>query len=202
MSISPVYWRSWKLERVATSSNDAEVQSLAVGEDVSYRLRLLWGEFNGAGLGHSGDLKSRASHVVGQVLSITATDRKGAYDAVNQLESANLGMKRTRTAVEASALKQHFEDPRNVLIWLAADWNLSDGLTKEKEESRRNLEHFWKTFKWRIRFDPSFVVAAKKARTSAIQTMRRELQESAELKKSFLLMRDVARAWSMHRVAD
>lgn len=41
VKINRVVWRSWKLNRKATISNGAEVQSLAADEDMTFRLRLL-----------------------------------------------------------------------------------------------------------------------------------------------------------------
>ena len=120
------------------------------------------------------NLKERATRVVNEVLAIVVTDSKGAYDAVNQLEGANLGLRRSRTAIEAAALKQSFDSERSLLVWLASDWNLGDGLTKEKIEARRSLESFLRTGRWRLRFDPNFIVAARKAAMSARETMRRE----------------------------
>ena len=52
-----VAWKSWKLKRVAISSNDAEVQALVETEDAVYRTQLLWAKLNGAGkLSESRDL--------------------------------------------------------------------------------------------------------------------------------------------------
>ena len=115
VNINVVVWRSWKLEPIATSSNDAEVQSLAVGEDVCYRLRLLWAEFNGLAQDQS-ELRERTRVGTSQVKGLTITYSKGAFDSVNMTNSASLGLRRSRTAVEALALKECFDDEVNRLI--------------------------------------------------------------------------------------
>ena len=89
--ISLARWRSWKLERVARSSNEAEIQSMTVGEDAAFTLRLLWGEINGAGVKTGFPLSPRAQYVVDMVKSVTATDSKGVFDAINNNESSDLG---------------------------------------------------------------------------------------------------------------
>ena len=140
------------------------------------------GELNGYGIrGNYEDLRARAREVTQEVLAIIATDSRGAYDAVNQMASAGLGSRRSRTAVEAAALKQVFNQEKNVLIWLSSDWNISDGLTKEKSESRRSLEAFMRTGRWRLRFDPNFIIAARKAAQGAVDIMK-EVDEPLKLK--------------------
>ena len=70
VQITLAKWRSWKLRRVAGSSNEAEVQSVTVGEDAAYHLRLLWGEVNGLGQLAKADVEQRAEFVTGSVEGI------------------------------------------------------------------------------------------------------------------------------------
>jgi len=46
--VSLIGWNTSKLPRVARSSLAAEIQSMGIGEDESYLIRLMWGELNGA----------------------------------------------------------------------------------------------------------------------------------------------------------
>ena len=41
-----IAWKTWKLQRVAISSNDAEIQGMVESEDNNFRTRLLWSELN------------------------------------------------------------------------------------------------------------------------------------------------------------
>ena len=58
-----------------------------------WRARLLWSEINGAGVLFNGTIVERANTGVKQVPGILASDSRGCYDAVEQYESAGLGMK-------------------------------------------------------------------------------------------------------------
>ena len=101
---------------------------------------------------------------------------RGGYDSVMLNESANLGLASARSAVQAYALKQSLQDPNTHLVWVASDWNLADALTKTAPEARRPLEQFLRLRKWRVRFDPEFIVAAKKANKTARQVMNDETE--------------------------
>ena len=160
MKLSVIAWRSWKLRRVAVSSNDAEVQSIFETEDVNWKLRMLWAELNG-GTEPSKGAVHRADQGVSKTYGIVATDSKGGYDAVKLNEGSTLGLSNSRTAVQAYQLKQNFQDARLSLCWVAADWNLADGLTKESAESRKSLLEFLKNFKWSLKYDPLFRSARK-----------------------------------------
>ena len=56
-----------------------------------------------------------------------------------------------------------------VMTWVASDWNLSDALMKAADSCRKPLELFLKTRRWRVKFDPEFVVAAKKSVSARAQ---------------------------------
>ena len=97
---------------MARSSNEAEIQSMTVGEDAAFTLRLLWGEINGAGVKTGFPLSRRAQYVVDMVKSVTATDSKGVFDAINNNESSDLGLRNSRSAIEAAALKKNYATRR------------------------------------------------------------------------------------------
>jgi len=96
-----------------------------------------------------------------------------------------LGLQSTRTAVQAYQIKQNFLSNNASLRWVAADWNLADGFTKEAAESRANLESFLKLQTWRIQFSADFIVSARRAKRlgkSAIEVMN---DDSAEPEPEF-----------------
>ena len=158
-----VAWKSWKLKRVAISSNDAEVQALVETEDAVYRTRLLWAELNGAGkLSESRDLLTASVAEVRLVPGLLGTDSRGGYDSIIINESPLLGLSNIRAALQAEQLKQSLPDCGTKLIWLASDWNLSDGLTKKKPECRESLAYFMKHRRWMLKFDPEFIVSSRK----------------------------------------
>ena len=73
---------------MATSSNDAEVQSLAVGEDVGFRLRQSWRDLKGeANLGS--DPKARLVRMGGK----SKTAAKSRYEASAHVGAATFSNK-------------------------------------------------------------------------------------------------------------
>jgi hypothetical protein len=137
---------------------------MSEAEDVNYKLRLIWAELNGAGLPYGMKTEARAQACVQQVKGLVVSDSKGGYDAVEINETSNLGLQSTRTAVQAYQIKQNFKQNNSTLKWVAADWNLADGFTKENADSRQNLEAFLRTQTWKVEFDPSFIVSARKSK--------------------------------------
>ena len=83
--LSPVGWRSWKLDRKALSSNHAEVQACNTSESLLFRLRVCWAALNLA-LGtkiQETDLKTRRYQLVRSCYGVLISDSKGVYDAVS-----------------------------------------------------------------------------------------------------------------------
>ncbi|CAE7462825.1 GIP [Symbiodinium sp. CCMP2592] len=156
-------WRTWKLQRKALGSNDAEVQSVYEAEDQNFRVRLLWTEMHGAG----GDTELRSNLVqtkeeqVTRVRGILCTDSKGGYDALERNESPLLGLSNMRAALQAFALRDNLKRVRCELRWLASDYDLADAMTKKRADSRVGLLKFLKTWLWSIAFDPNFVSAKR-----------------------------------------
>ena len=88
-------------------------------------------------------------------------------------------------------LRQSLEDdPQLTFIWLASDWNLADALTKIKPECRQAMEQYLRTGRWRLKFDPSFIVSAKKSTKKAVDVMRdleKELRQGRNLDLKMLM---------------
>ena len=168
----PVMLRSWKLTRKAIGSNDAEVQSIHEAENQLYKMRILMGELCSFGIPFGRDWDSRVDACHRAIHGCVITDSRGGYDSVTLNESANLSLSSSRSAVQAFSLKDSLQDANTPLLWVASDWNRADSLTKVAPECRKPLGQFLKVRKWRVRFDPNFVVAAKKAERSAVQIVQ------------------------------
>ena len=159
-----ISWRTWKLRRKAIGSNDAEVQSILEAEDQNFRVRLLWTELHGA----SGDrplredLVAQMEHQSLMVKGILCTDSKEGFDAVEVNESPLLGLSNMRSALQAFQLRDNLQRVACELRWLASDYDLADGLTKKRADSRTALWTFLKTWLWSIAYDPSFTSSRKK----------------------------------------
>jgi hypothetical protein len=177
-----VSWRTWKLRRVAISSNDAEIQAMVEAEDVNFRTRLLWAELNGAGAEKGLDLLAFAEQEVSAVPGVVATDSKGGFDAVTLQEGPYLGLSNVRSAIQAFQLKQSFADTKAWLIWLASDWLLADALTKKIQECRKSLLQFMRTGVWMLQYNPGFETSARKnkrAGKDALTQMKKATEKFA-----------------------
>ena len=75
--LSLVAWRSWRLERAAISTNDAEAQAMHECEQASYRIRIMWGEILGLAWRHGRDWVARSYAATGTVACLLASDSKG-----------------------------------------------------------------------------------------------------------------------------
>ena len=125
------------------------------------------------------DYTKRASFEVNHVPGIVASDSKGGYDAVTTNEGPYLGLSNIRSAIQAFQLKENFDRENSKLIWLAGDWNISDALTKKSAECRHGLKLFLKTNVWQLKFDPAFIVSARKLKQQgrgAMTEMRKQLR--------------------------
>ena len=162
-----IAWKTWKLQRVAISTNDAEVQALVDTEDAVFRTRLLWAEMHGCGtLNPSRDILSASIEELKQVPGILGTDSRGGYDSIMINESPLLGLSNMRAAIQAYQLKEAIPTCNTTLLWLAGDWNLSDALTKKKPDSRESLEYYFQKRCWMLKFDPEFIVSARKLKAT------------------------------------
>ena len=148
--MAPITWRTWKLKRKAISSNDAEVQAALEGEDMNFRLRVLWSELNGKGILKSSifDKVAWGEELARAVKGIIATDSRGGFDAVMYNESPLLGLSNTRAALQALQLREALLRAASELRWVASDYDLGDALTKKKNECRLGLIKFLKTGLW------------------------------------------------------
>ena len=177
-------WRSWKLKRKAVGSNDAEVQSILEAEDQNFRVRMLWSELHGAGTDRPDrrvDLVEAAENQSCLIKGILCTDSKGGFDAVEVNESPLLGLSNMRSALQAFQLRDNLKRVGCELRWLASDYDLADGFTKKRADSRVGLLKFLRTWLWSIAYDPNFVAAKKnrKVGKTAVQAIDDALGHSS-----------------------
>ena len=179
-------WKTWRLQRVAIGSTDAEVQAMVESEDANFKTRLIWAEINSATHDRGANYLDTAERAAAMVPGILGTDSKGGYDAITRHEGPDLGLSNARAAIQGHQLKEGIKRVKTRLIWVASDWNLSDALTKKASECRRSFEQFLRTGVWMLKFDPSFIISAKKARVQgldAVSQMRRASSRPSRGKK-------------------
>ena len=125
---------------------------------------------------------------------------KGGFDSIEKNESPNLGLSNAKAAIQSFSLKQSLMEITLSLKWLAGDWNLGDALTKELADCRRSLAKFLQLKKWRLRFDPAFIVAAKKSGKHATRVVQDEVDAEARLAQ-FIIPSDRSDQVQQARVA-
>ncbi|CAE7238730.1 unnamed protein product [Symbiodinium sp. CCMP2592] len=181
-------WKTWKLQRVAIGSTDAEVQAMVEAEDINFKTRLTWAELNSATVDKGFNFLKAAERAASAVPGILGTDSKGGYDAVMRHEGPDLGLSNARAAIQGHQLKEGMRRVKTRLIWLASDFNLSDALTKRSSECRKSFVQFLRNGIWMLRFNPNFIVSAKKAKQQgldAVSQLRKATQASRQSQESF-----------------
>ena len=187
-------WKTWKLQRVAIGSTDAEVQAMVEAEDINFKTRLTWAELNSATVEKSFNFLKAAEQAAAAVPGILGTDSKGGYDAVMRHEGPDLGLSNSRAAIQGHQLKEGMRRVKTRLIWLASDFNLSDALTKRSSECRKSFVQFLRNGIWMLRFNPNFIVSAKKAKQQGLDAVSqlRKATQAARAKKVFGLVQHVS----------
>ena len=61
---------------------------------------------------------------------------------------------------------------------VSGDWDLGNALTQRQSSARGAMLVFLRTWKWKLRFDPDFIVAAKKKNRKAADLMQEVLKMS------------------------
>ena len=148
-----ISWRTWKLRRKAVGSNDAEVQSILEAEDQNFRVRLR--ELHGVGSRRAErrvDLVQAAEEQASLLPGVLCTDSRGGYDAIEVNESPLLGLSNMRAALQAFQLRDNLRRVGCELRWLASDYDLADGFTKKRADSRLGLDKFLRTWLWSIAY--------------------------------------------------
>ena len=146
--LSPIAWSSVKSPRVCRSSLAAEIQAIAEGQDEQDFCRLVWQEIE-TGRVDLGDYVSE----IRKVPAALVCDCKSFFDAVNARESAGLGMRDKRSAIETLAIRNSCRETETPVLWVHSDAQIADGLTKGKVSFR--LEVFFSAHAqiWRVIFD-------------------------------------------------
>lgn len=89
--------------------------------------RLAWSEM----CGHPLDL-NKPGESVSRVPGALVTDATDLYDAVNARESAGLGVRDKRAAIEALRIRENLTENNTEMRWVNSAAMLGDGITKVK----------------------------------------------------------------------
>ncbi|CAK0842079.1 unnamed protein product, partial [Prorocentrum cordatum] len=99
-NVSILGWKSFKLPRNISGSNNNETQSTALGDEMLWLSRLMWVEFYGVE-----PTRWKLDDTVKTVPGMLITDSRGIYDAILKSESPQLGMRSFRPGEEARGIK-------------------------------------------------------------------------------------------------
>lgn len=145
-NITPVYWRSGKIERTCRSPACAETMASLNGEDDLLYLRVLWNEMQG----HS--LNPRFPNKTACITKgLLITDARNLYDKLHRATVCVKGAEK-RSDIEAISLREHAEDSNVHIAWVHGGAMLANGLTKTTEKHQMFL-FLQLNCRWRITYD-------------------------------------------------
>ena len=174
--VTPLDWKSWKLQRVAVGSNSSEEQGIYETEDNLWKVRILWACLNGK------QMRRGLQHELArETIGLLVMDSKGCYDALTRIESAGLGMVHAKDGVEMLSLRDSTGDKERCYpCWVPSDLNLGDALTKDTADSRKVWALFHQRKTWVIKFSAEFISARKSQKLKRQQGISEKNAENDE----------------------
>ena len=168
--VTPIHWRSGKIERVCRSPATAETMASLDGEDDLTYLRFLWAEMRGF------QVVPRQLDKGAQLTSaLMVTDAKNLYDKLHRATVTVKGAEK-RATIEAISLRQNLERTKTTLRWVDGGGMLANVLTKVQEKGQGWL-HMQLEFQWRITYDEKFM-SQKKRRAAGLNPLESRTQDT------------------------
>ena len=134
LNMSLISWHASRLKRVARSSSAAETQAATDGDDEAVYIRLcLKGVLFGRLVLQHWQTEAR------QILAALVVDCRGVYDALARSSSSCLGLKDTKSGLDALPLKQSLVECGTSIRWCHSVAQLRDVVTKDSETSTCSL---------------------------------------------------------------
>ena len=154
--VTPVSWRSGRLQRVARSSLAAETQAASEAEEELMMVRLQWREM----LGYEVDLKRPGKDIL-KVPAALVTDAKSLYDVLikEDLNTTAAGLKEKYSALELLSLSERLREGKTSVRWVNSDAQVADALTKPTQGG--SLQQLLSTGRWTLVYDPTFTSAKR-----------------------------------------
>ena len=153
--VSPMFWKSGKIDRTCRSPGSAEARAAIDGEDNLHLLRYAWAEFNG--------LQTDAWNpeaLVKQVLGVLVTDSRNVYDRVDKPYITPKGASK-KIDLEMLALKEAQKYTNLLIRWVHSDAQLANTLTKRGED-HQVARFIALGQQWRIVHDPEMFSGRKR----------------------------------------
>ena len=120
--MTPLRWKSYKLERRTQSTLGAELMAIARAVAEANWMRSLWAEASNSDYTLQNDLKFR-----NRTPLLVATDNKPIYD---HSQGDGIVVKDKRVAIDMLLLKSDLSDSNVILRWLDTKQMVVDGMTK------------------------------------------------------------------------
>ena len=161
--VTPLHWRSGKIERVCRSPATAETMASLDGEDDLTYLRFLWAEMQGYDI-HPRRLDNGAK----LIKALMVTDAKNLYDKLHRATVSVKGAEK-RATIEAISLRQNLERTETDLRWVDGGGMIANVLTKIQEKGQGWL-FLQLDFQWRITYDEQYM-SQKKRRAAGLKPL-------------------------------
>ena len=144
--VSPMFWKSGKIDRVCRSPGSAEARAAVDAEDNLYMLRYAWAEF----CGYEAD-PWEPDALVKLVPAVLVTDSRNVYDKLEKPYITPKGASK-KIDIELLALKESQRNTSLDVRWVNSDAQLANTLTKRGEE-HQVARFIALGQRWRIVFD-------------------------------------------------
>ena len=155
VKVSPIFWRSGKIDRICRSPGSAEARAAINAEDNLFLLRYAWAEFNGM----RADPWS-AESLVSKVVGVLVTDSRNVYDRVDKPYITPKGASK-RVDLEMMAIKESQRHTHLQVRWVNSDAQLANTLTKRGEDHQM-ARFIALGQQWRIVYDPDMCSGKKR----------------------------------------
>ena len=170
--VSPMFWRSSKIDRMCRSPGAAEARAAVDTEDNLYLLRYSWAEF----CGYEPDVWHPDEHVR-MVPGILVTDSRNVFDRVDKPYLSPKGAQK-KVDIELFALKESQRRTDLIVRWVNSDAQLANTLTKKGEEHQ--ISKFLALGqRWRIVYDPS-MFSAKERKKRGMDSLQNHGEEETQ----------------------
>ena len=169
--VTPLFWRSGKIERVCRSPAAAETMAGLDGEDELFYLRVLWGEMTC----HVLDAK-KPDECAKQTPGHLVTDAKNLFDRLNSPVLTIKGSEK-RSVIEALGLRENLERANTSISWVHGDAMIANSLTKVNEKHQAFL-FAQMSFRWKVVYDEK-MQSAKVRKKQGIEAMEGETTAAA-----------------------
>ena len=168
-------WKSGKTPRQCLGSNGAEVQSITIGEDMNFCIRMFLAEMTKADIN-----RDNVHEIVKEIPGALVMDSRGIYDAATRNLSALHGLRDSRAGYELVLAVNNSLRAETQLRWVNGLAQLGDSLTKSN--ARKVLLQFFsqKQF-WKLIHDEKFEAGKK--------VHKRELEKRVKAMQSLFVQK-------------